>query len=141
MVLKRIKPLMIRLDVLQDYLLALHISFLIIMQSSKIIQMVNRLLEETLNLHNVVILIQSVLNKIKINTTIIYSDKNVSIIQLKKNDKTFFDIIIMQRFGNTKVAKEECYGVKKKKKKKNWDVNVDNIAVTKLIKPLINSDY
>ena len=48
---------MIRLDILQDYLLALRISFLIIMQSSKIIQMVNRLLEETLNLHNVVILI------------------------------------------------------------------------------------
>ena len=76
--------------------------------------MVNRLLEETLNLHNVVILIQSILNKININTTIIYSDKNVSIIQLKKNDKTFFDIIIMLRFGNTKEAKEECYGVKKK---------------------------
>ena len=76
--------------------------------------MVNRLLEETLNLHNVVILIQSILNKININTTIIYSDKNVSIIQLKKNDKTFFDIIIMLRFGNTKEAKEECYGVKQK---------------------------
>ena len=57
MVLKHIKPLMIRLDILQDHLLALRISFLIIMQSSKIIQMVNRLLEETLNLHNVVILI------------------------------------------------------------------------------------
>ena len=56
------------------------ISFLMIMPRSKIIQMVNCLLEETLNLHNVVILIQSVLNKIKINTTIIYSDKNVSII-------------------------------------------------------------
>ena len=73
--------------------------------------MVNCLLEETLNLHNVVILIQSVLNKININTTIIYSDKNVSIIQLKKNDKTFFDSIML-RFDNTKVAKEEYYGVK-----------------------------
>ena len=74
--------------------------------------MVNCLLEETLNLHNVVILIQSVINKIKINTNIIYSDKIVSIIQLKKNDKTFFDSIIMLRFDKTKVAKEEYYGVK-----------------------------
>ena len=39
----------------------------------------------------------------------------------------------MLRFGNTKEAKEECYGVKKKKKIS--DVNVDNIAVTKLIEP------
>ena len=31
---------------------------------------------------------------------------------------TFFDSIIMLRFSNAKVAKEECYWAKKKKKKK-----------------------
>ena len=30
---------------------------------------------------------------------------------------TFFDSIIMLRFSNAKVAKEECYWAKKKKKK------------------------
>ena len=45
----------------------------------------------------------------------------------------------MLRFGQTKVAKEECYGAKKKKgkrnrkrkSKKNWNVN--NIVISKLI--------
>lgn len=46
----------------------------------------------------------------------------------------------MLRFGQTKIAKEECYGAKKKKKgkrnrkrksKKNWNVN--NIVISKLI--------
>ena len=41
----------------------------------------------------------------------------------------------MLRFGQTKVAKEECYGAKKKKEKekvkKNWNVN--NIVISKLI--------
>ena len=47
----------------------------------------------------------------------------------------------MLRFSQTKVAKEECYGAKKKKKKeketekekvkKKWNVN--NIVISKLI--------
>ena len=39
----------------------------------------------------------------------------------------------MLRFGNTKVAKEECCGVKKTIKIS--DVNVDKIAVINLIEP------
>ena len=46
----------------------------------------------------------------------------------------------MLSFGQKKIAKEECYGAKKKKKgkrnrkrksKKNWNVN--NIVISKLI--------
>ena len=42
----------------------------------------------------------------------------------------FFNSIIMLRFGKKKVAKEEIYGAKKKKKK---DVNVDNVVTSKLM--------
>ena len=46
----------------------------------------------------------------------------------------------MLRFGKTKAAKEEFYGAKKKKKK-IWDVNVNNIDVSKLIETKTNSKY
>ena len=48
-------------------------------------------------------------------------------------------MIIMLRFGKTKVAVEEFYGAKKTIKK--WDINVDNIVVSKLIKKKPNSKY
>ena len=45
----------------------------------------------------------------------------------------------MLRFGKTKVAKEEFYGAKKPIK--IWDVNVDNIVISKLIETKNNSKY
>ena len=42
----------------------------------------------------------------------------------------------MSRFGKTKVANEEFYGVKKLIK--IWDVNVDNIVVLKSINAKTN---
>ena len=39
----------------------------------------------------------------------------------------------MLRFNQTKVAKKEFYGVKKKTKK-TWDVDVNNMVFSKLIK-------
>ena len=52
---------------------------------------------------------------------------------------TFFDSIIMLRFSNAKVAKEECYWAKKKKK--NWDVDDDNIFNSKKIETKNSSKY
>ena len=43
------------------------------------------------------------------------------------------------RFGETKVAKENFYSAKKPIK--IWDVNVDNIVISKLIKTKTNSKY
>ena len=43
----------------------------------------------------------------------------------------------MFKFGETKVEKEKFYGVKKSIK--IWDVNVDKIVVSELIKPKTNS--
>ena len=45
----------------------------------------------------------------------------------------------MLRFGETKVSKETFYGAKKPIN--IWDVNVDNIVVSKLIKTNNNSKY
>ena len=39
----------------------------------------------------------------------------------------------MLRFGETKVAKENCYGAKKKIKIKIWDIDVNYIIIFKLI--------
>ena len=45
----------------------------------------------------------------------------------------------MLRFGKIKVAKEKFYGAKKPIK--IWDVNVDNIVISKLIERDNNSKY
>ena len=58
-----------------------------------------------------------------------YSDKNVSINQLK-NNHNYFDIIIILRLGETRVAKEEPCSVKTPMQ--IWDVDVNNIAISKL---------
>ena len=50
-----------------------------------------------------------------------------------------FRRIIMLRFGKIKVAKEKFYGAKKPIK--IWDVNVDNIVISKLIERNNNSKY
>ena len=45
----------------------------------------------------------------------------------------------MFRFGETKVAKEKFYAVKKTIN--IWDVNVDNIVISKLVERKTNSKY
>ena len=45
----------------------------------------------------------------------------------------------MWRFGNTNVAKEECYG--SKKPTEIWDVNFDDIVFSKLIERKTNFKY
>ena len=45
----------------------------------------------------------------------------------------------MLRFGETKIAKEKFYAAKKPINV--WDVNVDNIVISKLVKTKINSKY
>ena len=45
----------------------------------------------------------------------------------------------MLRFGETKVTKEKFYAAKKPIK--IWDVNVDNIVISKLVKTKTNSKY
>ena len=45
----------------------------------------------------------------------------------------------MFRFGETKVAKEKFYAVKKTIS--IWDVNVDNIVISKLVETKTNSKY
>ena len=57
----------------------------------------------------------------------------------KNNHKIVFDSIIILRFGETKIAKEKFYAVK------NplciWDVNINNIVISKLIKTKTNSKH
>ena len=50
-----------------------------------------------------------------------------------------FDSIMMLRFGETKVAKEKIDAAEKPVK--IWDVNVDNIVISKLGKTKTNSKY
>ena len=45
----------------------------------------------------------------------------------------------MRSLGETKIVKETFYVAKKPTK--NWDVNVDNIIISKLIKAKTNSKY
>ena len=53
-------------------------------------------------------------------------------VKMEKDDtKTFFDSIIMLRFGKTKVAKEQFHGAKKSIK--IFNVNGDSIVISKLV--------
>ena len=45
----------------------------------------------------------------------------------------------MVKFGKTKIAKERFYAAIKPTQ--NWDVNVDNIVISKLAKTKTNSEY
>ena len=45
----------------------------------------------------------------------------------------------MLKFGEKEIAKEEFYA--SKKPRKIWDVNVDNIVISKLVKTKTNSKY
>ena len=86
-----------------------------------------------MTLHNVLILIKSVLNK----------DQNLYLASLhqltKNNDKNVFESAIMLRFGETKVAKEKLYGGKKRTNIR--DVNFHNVVSSKLVETRTNSKY
>ena len=45
----------------------------------------------------------------------------------------------MVKFGNTEIIKETFYAAKKTIE--IWDVNVDNIVISKLVETKINSKY
>ena len=75
----------------------------------------------------------------KITTAITYFQKNVHIDQLKNNHRNFFFRIIIVRFGDTEIAKEKFYVAKIAMK--IWDVNIYNIAISKLIKTKTNCNY
>ena len=45
----------------------------------------------------------------------------------------------MLRFGETKLAKEKCYAAKQPVN--NWDDNIDNIVIWKLVKTKTNSKH
>ena len=51
----------------------------------------------------------------------------------------FFDCMIMLRFDKTKVTKKELYGTIKPIK--IWDVDIDNIIISKSIEIKNNSKY
>ena len=53
--------------------------------------------------------------------------------------KVFFISIIILRIAETKIAKEKFYGGKKPMK--IWDVNVNNIVISKLAETKNNSKY
>ena len=57
--------------------------------------------------------------------------------QLKYNCNKIFDSITMLRFGKIKAAKEKCYCAKKPII--IWNVNVDNIVISKLVETKSNS--
>ena len=64
----------------------------------------------------------------------ICSQKNAPIIQLKNVDKSFFDSMIILRFGKAKVIKRKFYGAKKEIIIiiNIWDVNIDNLVSFKV---------
>ena len=55
---------------------------------------------------------------------------------MKNNDKDLFDSILILRYSETKVAKEELYSAKKL-----WNVNVNNIVILELVEIKTNSKY
>ena len=57
----------------------------------------------------------------------------------KNNHKIVFDSIIILRFGETKIAKEKFSSVKNRLC--IWDVNINNIVISKLIKTKTNSKH
>ena len=78
--------------------------------------------------------------KIKITTTVRYFQKNSHINQLKINLKIFCSQYnSVEIWREKKVTKETFYAAKKPVK--IWDVNVDNIVISKLIETKIISKY
>ena len=91
---------------------------------------------ETRCLKNVVIFLQSILSFvlsrkiIKIYYYNVFLEKS-RINQLKNNEKNFFDSILRLRFGKTKLVKVKPIKI--------WDVDVNNIVISKSIEMKNNS--
>ena len=87
----------------------------------------------------ILLLIKSVLNKVQSHYyyNIFLEKWNVPANWLNNNEKNVFDSIIMLRFGEKKAAKEKCYAAKEPIN--IWDVNIDNIAISKLVETKNNS--
>ena len=89
--------------------------------------------------HIVIILIKSVADKNENH----YYDKiffeKCSYQLAKKLSQNFVHSIIMLKFGERKVTKEKFYAGKKPIK--IWDVNVDNIVISRLTETKSNSKY
>ena len=90
-------------------------------------------------MHNVIILIKSVLNKDKNHYyhNIILEECSYQL--AKSNHKTFFHSIIIWIFGETKVTEEKFCA--SKNLIKIWNVNGDNIVILKLVKTKTNFNY
>ena len=86
--------------------------------------------EKTLTLHNVTILINSVFDNDKNHYYYKILFEKCSY-QLAKKQSQYFCSIKMVRLEKKGIAKEKFYAAKKPKK--NWNVNVDNIVISKLI--------
>ena len=96
-------------------------------------------LEKTLNLHNIMMLIKSVVNQNQNHSHYNILLKNVLINQLKNDNKNIFDSTIMLRFSQTKVTKEKCFSAKKTIK--YWDGDVNDIVISKLVETKDNCSY
>ena len=80
-----------------------------------------------------------VLIKIKFTTIIIYSQKNIPFNQLNNNSKNLF-----YQYNNVETWREKSSKRKIlwcKKARSIWDVNADNIAISKLFEIETNSKY
>ena len=73
--------------------------------------------KKILTLHNVIILIKSVLNKDKIHYYYRIFVKKCLYQLVKKKLQIFFDSIIILRFAEAKMAQVKFYSAKKKKNK------------------------
>ena len=96
-------------------------------------------IEKVLTLHNAIILIKSVLNNNKSHYCYkMFLEKCLHQLAKKESHK-FFRNIIMLKFEETKVTREKFYATKKPIK--IWDVNFDNIFISKSIKTKTNFKY
>ena len=90
-----------------------------------------------LTLHNAIIHIKTVLNKDKVHYYYKIILGKCSYQLAKKHSQISVDNIIMVTFADRAIAKEKFYTAKRLQKK--WDVNVDNIIISKLVKVKTNS--
>ena len=91
-----------------------------------------------MTLHNVIILIKSVLNKGENHYYYNIYLEILASISLKKSQKIFHSTIML-RFGETKATEQKFYATKKLIKIS--DVNADNIVISKLIGTKTNPKY
>ena len=93
--------------------------------------------KKTLTEH-ILVMLMKFLTKIKITTTIMYSQKSFHINELENNGSKFFGIKIMLNFGQQK-QQEKNFMVQKFNQ--IWVVDVDNIAISKFAETKNNWKY